>query len=451
MPSFYGLPGSFAPALIEPNNRFAQLPFYLVHNEVEQYANWNEFDQLYGSIPWQENMGSVMEAVTPQRSPVGRSFFFPNPITVASNKDLYQISESQETAILYKHKYGSFVFNFIPSFQVFWDKYIKFNSDDIVKQIAVSNNQFIETQMWFNASYVYLCGTGLVGGAPIGGSNQPLANSGGALVTPGSKTSAWLVALVQGTGGNTGVLQNLRLRDIYRAIMNLQDDLGAPSFNGSKNMPKDNEGLKGKYALYCGSEDFFNFTYDPDVNGLNGVQGQLKSVNLDLLFNDFKGSLFGTITCKIKKYPVRFNIVNITDGAGVLLWAAGSPIDPEIFDPTDNKWKPNPYYTNLISAPYSIAWLLGDNYAKTIKVGPPPKEFATKNMSGEKFYSLRWNGEVRLTDQLLINNPDGSIELNDFGENLQLKSQLTHGYLVTERRFAFPMLIKRSRPAVISV
>ena len=438
MPSFYGLPGQFSPAVIQANNLFAQLPFYLVHNEIQQYAGWNEFDQLYGSIPWQENMGSVMEAVTPQRSPVGRSLFFPNPITTASNKDLYQVTESNEQAILYKHKYGSFVFNFIPSFQVFWDKYIKFNSDDIVKQIAVSNNQFIETQMLQNASYVYLCGTGLVGGAPIGAMNVGLNAAN-------SKTATWFVNTVLGTGGNSGAIQNLRLRDVYRAIMNLQDDLGAPSFSGAKNMPKDNEGLKGKYVLFCSSEDWFNFTFDPDI--LNKLQG-LAPCDLNLVFNDFRGSLFGQITCKIKKYPIRFSAVNITDGAGNVLWAAGFPIDPEIFDPIDNKWKPNPYYTSLVSAPYTIAWLMGDNYAKTLKVGPPPKEFATKNMSGEKFYSLRWNGEVRLTDQLLITNADGSIEMNDFGENLQLKGQLTHGYITTERRFAFPMFIARSRPSV---
>lgn len=440
MPSFYNLPGQFSPAQFEPNNRYAQLPFYLVHNEVQQYAVWNEFDQLFGTIPWQENMGPVMEAVTPQRSPVGRSFFFPNAITTAAAKDIYQISESNEQAVLYRHKYGSYVFNFIPSFQVFWDKYIKFNSDDIVKQIACSNNQFIETQMWFNAINVYLCGSGIVGGCPT-----IMGNSSYNVV--GSKTAAWLVATTLGTAQQTGAIQNLRLRDVYRATMALQDDFAAPSFSGVKNMPKDNEGLKGKYALFLSSEDFYNFTYDPDVlNKLNGIA----PCDLNLLFNDFKGVLFGQVTCKIKKYPVRYNVVDIKDGAGGTLWAAGTPIDPEIFDPTDNKWKPNPYYTSLISAPYTIAWLMGDNYIKTIKVGPPPKEFATKNMTGEKFYSLRWNGEVRLTDQLLITNPDGTIELNDFGENLQLKASLVHGAIMTERRFAFPMIIARSRPAIVN-
>ena len=438
MPSLYNLPGFMSQVATEPTNRFAQLPFYLVKNEVKQYVKYAEFTQLYGSIPWQENQGDTMTAVTPQRSPVGRSFFFPNPITQLSNKDIYQISESRESAVLYKHRYGSFVFNYLPSFQAFWDTYVKFNSDDIVQQIALSDNQFIETQMWFNASYVYLCGTGLVAGAPTGAGNSSYNAAN-------SKTAAWLIAVTQGTGGNTGVLQNLTLRDIYRAVMNLQDDLGAPSFSGVLNMPKDNEGVKGRYVLFCSSEDFFNFTFDKDV--LNRWSG-LASTNLDLVFNDFKGSLFGQITCKIKKYPVRFNTQDIVDGGGNVLYAAGTPIDPEIFDPIEQKWKPNPYYTSLVSAPYGIAWLLGDNYCKTLKVGAPPKEFANKSMDAAKFYSLRWNGEVRLTDQILLKDAAGNIELNDFGENVQLKAQLTHGLIMTERRFAFPIIVGRSRPAV---
>jgi hypothetical protein len=433
MPSFYNLPSAAQNGTVEQVNRFAQLPFYLVHNEVAQFARWNEFDQFFGTINWIDNMGTTMQGVTPQRSPVGRSFFFPNAITQVANKDIYQVSESDEQAIVYRHKFTSFQFNFLPSFQVFWDKYIQFADSDVVMQIASANNQFIETQMWQNAQNVYLCGTGLISGVPQGTMNQ-------AYNAAGSKTAAWLQAIVQGPNG---VQQNLRLRDIYNAIMILQDDLATPSFSGAKNMPKDNEGLKGKYVLMCGSEDFYNFSFDPDViNKWTGLVG----CDFSVLFNDLKGMLFGQITCKIKRYPIRFNIADIVVG-GVVMWPAGTPIDPEIFDVTTQKWLPNPYYTNLLSAPYSIAWLMGDSYIKTIKVGPPPKEFAAKNMSQQKFWSLQWNGEVRLTDQTLITNADGSIELNDYGENLQLKSSLVLGALMGERRFAFPMIIKRSRPA----
>lgn len=420
---------------MEDVNRFNQLPFYLVHNEVTQFPIWNELDQLFGKIDWITNEGNEMRGVTPQRSPVGRAFFFPNPITQAAKKDIYQVTESLEKAAPTTHKYESFQFNFLPSFTAFWEKYLQFANKDIVEKIAISNNQFIETAMWFNSINVYLCGVGLIGGAPVA-----MGNAAGN--TANSKTAAWLLAITNGTGGNTGVQQNLTLRDIYRAIINLQDDLAAPPFQGVRNMPKDNEGVKGKYVLLCSSEDWMNFTYDKDTAGL-------KSIQLDLLFNDFHGSLFGTLTVKIKKYPIRYGIVDIKDGAGNILWAAGMPIDPEIFDPTDNKWKPNPYYTSLISAPFTISWMLGDDFIKTIKVGPPPKEFATRNMSADKFYSMRWNGEVRLSDQVLITNTDGSIELNDYGENLKFKSKATHGALMGERRNAFPMISRRVRPAFI--
>jgi hypothetical protein len=212
-------------------------------------------------------------------------------------------------------------------------------------------------------------------------------------------------------------------------------------------MPKDNDGVKDKYVLVTSAEAWLNFTFDPDVlNKLNG----LAPCDLNLLFNDFRGSLFGTVTCKIHRYPIRFNTVNVNDPNGNLLYAAGIPIPPEIYDVTDGKWKPNPYWTSLISAPFEIGWLLGDGYVKTIKVGPPPKEFAAQNMAAQKFYGMRWNGEVRLTDQILILNLDGSVSLNTYGENLQFQSKLTHGVLPGERRYAFPLIYARQRPAKLS-
>lgn len=436
MPSYYDQPAIFGNAVVEDVNRFNQLPFYLVRNEVKQFPTWSVFDQLYGDIDWETNQGNIMKGVTPQRSPVGRSFFFPNAITTVPKKDIYQVTESVETAQIYVHNYESFQFNFLPSFAAFWKNYLQFANKDIVEKIAISNNQFIETNMWFNSPYVYLCGTGLLSNAPtaMGNATNDAANS---------KTAAWLLATVAGVGGIPGVRQGLTLRDVYRATMNLQEDLAAPAFMGAKNMPTDNEGLKNKYVLLLSSEAFLNFTFDPDVQ-------TLKPLDLNLLFESFKGMLFGNVTCKINKYPIRFSSADIVDGDGNVLWAKGTPIAPEIFDSTDNKWKPNPYYTSLVSAPFEIAWLLGADRAKTIKVGPPPKEFATTNMSASKFYSLKWNGEVRLTDQVFITNADGSISPNVYGEQMKFISKLTHGYLEGERRNAFPILLRRVRPAIVS-
>ena len=112
--------------MIEDVNRFNQLPFYLVKNEVKLFPVWNELDQLYGKIDWETNQGNIMRGVTPQRSPVGRSFFFPNDVTSVAKKDIYQVTESKKEARVKVHKYESFQFNFLPSFTAFWETYLQF-------------------------------------------------------------------------------------------------------------------------------------------------------------------------------------------------------------------------------------------------------------------------------------------------------------------------------------
>lgn len=438
MPAFYDMPKSFATFASEDPDRLQKLPYYLVKNEVKQFPTWNVFEQLLSDISWQPNEGNVMRAVTPQRSPVGRALFFPNPITTVPNKDVYQVTESQENAIVYAHTYESFQFNFVPSFNSFWKNYIQFADNDVVSKIGISHNQFLETNMWFSSQYAFLCGTGIVS-TPSG-----LGNS--TLTAAGSKTAAWLIAATQ-PGNNTGVQQNLTLRDIYNASMALTEDFGAPPFEGTRNMPKDNEGIKGKYALITSNEAWMSLPFDPDImNKLNG----LAPCDLNLLFNDFKGLLFGTIVAKINRYPLRFNIVNVNYPDGSVLYPAGTFIPPEIFDQTDNKWKPNPSWTSRISAPYEVSWLMGADFGKSIKVGPPPKEFAERNMAAEKFYELRWNGETRIIDQVLVQYADGTYDINNYATQVKIISMLTHGYLPCERRYAFPIIAERKRPTLLA-
>ena len=418
--------------------QFAQLPFYLVKNELNAFQSASIFDKLFPSIPWIENSGSTMKAVTPQRSPVNRSFIFPNTIQTQALKDVYTVTESNEQAQVFAHKFESFQFNYLPNFQAFWDTYLQFQDKDLADKIALANNQFIETNMWFNAINLYLCGSGLIGGCPRGMGNA----TGNAA---GTKTTAWLNAVISGVNGVGGVTQDVTLRDLYRAVMSLQGDLRAPSFSGLRNVAKDNEGVKGKYVWVTSEEAWMNIAWDPNV--LNKLQG-LAPCDFGTLFQDFKGSLFGQLTTKTTPYPIRFNTQNVVDANGNVLWAAGLPIDPEIFDPIDQKWKPNPYYTGLNSAPYEINWLLGDGYARTIKVGPPPKEFANQSISAQKFYKMQWNGEIRLTDQVFIYDANGNIvDFNSYGEQLKFQSKLTFGYLPGEVRNAFPMIRRRTRPA----
>lgn len=413
MPNYYEQPASFANATVEDKDRFQKLPFYLVKNEIKVFPRYNIFDQLFGTISWEPNMGNVMRAVTPQASPVANTFAFPQNIDVVPNKNVYMVTESSEDARVKAQRFESQQFSFVPYFNSFWRDHLSFANKDIARQIQVYNNQFIRTNMWAKSPYVYLAGTGLV--------TAPTGDLESTLTAAGTKTTAWLQAQVP------SINNNLSLRTVYRAQLAHREDLGAPPFEGVLNMPKDNEGLKGKAVLVGSTEAFDTFMYDPDTN-------LLKSINLDLLFEDFNGLLFGKVIYKYDPFPMRF------DADGVF-------IAPEIYDDTDKKRKPNPAYVSLTTAPYEVAWLCGAESCKTIKVGPPPKEFAAQSMSAKKFYSLKWNGEIQLTDQVLITYADGSVDLNVYGTQLKMISQCTHGYLVGEPRYTFPILFRRSRPA----
>lgn len=412
MPNYYEQPASFQNATVEDKDRFQKLPFYLVKNEIKVFPRWNIWDQLFGDISWEPNMGNVMRAVTPQASPVAQSLFFPQNIDTIPNKNVYQVTESSEDARVKAHRYESQQFSFVPYFTSFWRDHLQYANKDIARQIQVANNMFIRTNAWFKSTYVYLAGTGLVA-APNGDGDSTLA-------TAGTKTTNWLAAQIP------SIKNNLSLRTLYRAQLAHREDLGAPPFEGVKNMPDDNEGLKGKYVIIGSTEAWDMFPFDPDTN-------LLKSINLDLLFKDFNGLLFGKVVYKFDPFPLRFD-------------ALGNFVPAQIYSDMDKKCKPNPNYTDITKAPYEVAWMVGAESCKTIKVGPPPKEFAAQSMSAKKFYSLKWNGEIQLTDQVLVTYADGSIDLNVYGTQLKFISQCTHGYLVGEPRFTFPILFQRKRP-----
>ena len=99
---------------------------------------------------------------------------------------------------------------------------------------------------------------------------------------------------------------------------------------------------------------------------------------------------------------------------------------------------------------------MGADAFKTISVGPPPKEFASKSMSAKKFYSMKWNGEVTLTDQFLIpsgasgstGNPlsdTGTQDLNVYGDYLKFISQAVFGGIPGDARHCLPIIYKRRR------
>lgn len=425
MPSYYDVPligSAQVPNLtIEDVNKFQKLPFYLVKNEVRRFPLYKTWDVLFGTKKWSPNMGSLMRGVRPEFSPIGDSFVFPQAMTGTPAKNVFETQESIEEATLRLHRFESKQFHFLPSFQDFRENQLQWNHDDIIRQIALYNERFIRGMVFYRSPNVIIAGNqGL--DAAIGASElyQGCPTNDPAAVIPNDgKTTGWLQSIAANIG------QTLTLKLLYKATSYLDDDLGALPFEGTLNTPRDNDLVKGKYVVVCGTDAWRQFTFDPDV-------ANLKSINLDLLFDDFKGSLFGMLTCKPEKFPLRFG----DDGLFIA---------PQVVDQVTKKTRPNPNYTNLNVAKYEVAFICGADAWSTITVGPPPKEFAVKNMSAEKFYSLRWNGEVQLTDQLLVKYADGSLDLNRYGTQLQLISQGVFGALAGEVNNVIPIFFRRRR------
>lgn len=418
MPQYYDMPAAFDSG-VEDVDKFNRVPFYLVNNEVKKYSHFDDFTTIWGDINWKPNQGDTMKGVTVQPTPIGNSLFYPNRINTDPNKSVFETVETTETCQLYWHDYQSRKFAFLPSWQDFRDNQLNPFHKDIIRQVGWGNNLFIRTVMWDRAPNVYCAGAAL-GEELVTGCPDSTGNT--AQTAAGSKTLNWIIANVI-----PKVSTNLSLSVLKNAASIFLEDLDVPFFEGFKNKANAvNEAVKGRYILW-GSNDAFNqLTDDADLIAR-------KTDSHDILFAEFKGPFVnGQVVWKTQYKPIRFN----EDGVF---------INPEVTEMPSGKTRPNPAYTR---AKYEIAWMLGADAYRTVKVGPPPRDFT--GMSKDKFYSMRWNGEIRLTDQFLIQRGtvaggDITFEMNDDGRFLKFKGTCVHGIMAGEIYNALPIVFLRKR------
>ena len=471
-------------AVDKTGGNFKKLDFYLAKNEVALYPKWNVYNQLFGSIEWQPNMGSTLTGTTPTPSPVTRTTFMPETLDKFPKKDQYTVGEYTEDAQLGMHRFESNRFRFLSNFESFWRDHLSYAQADIVRQIQCANNIFIRTLMYYQAPDAFVAGQGLssqighTSGIRKRGFSQAsirlIENGADALDTDTTHsvdgTAAHTISKsggvlfkedvaaggVDDTDGNVpaGVLS---LKEIFKAMLVLQEDVAAPTFDRIYNVPKQSEMVKGKYVLICSTEAWSSLLWDSNLRTNNTTSGgatQLAPANMNLLQDGFAGDLFGKVTAKFDQYPMRFD-------------HNGDWVVPQKYDSATGKVVPNPAYTAIGTglgtdnndgslndsgnASYEVAFLVGADAFKTIQVGPPPKEFASKNMSAKKFYSMKWNGEVHLTDQFLVPTSGTAIsatpgtELNVYGDYLKFISQATFGGIPGDARYCLPIVFKRQR------
>lgn len=432
MPSLIDVPEYYQPNSIEDVNKYNQLPFYLAAMEARLFPVWDTYGALWGKMNWQANMGPVLKGVQAEHTPVIRSEFYPKKISETPNKDVFETYERTEQTSLMLHDFDSKQISFLPNFQDFRTNQIDFTHKDIVRQIAVAGEMFTRSVMLQKTPFLYVVGNNTAGatsdfldaGVPYipAGTDITQAN-----VDAAGKNTAFWNAMINKVG-RVGI----SMSDVDILMSTMRDTLRAPFFEGAANSPRDNELIKGKYVMVGSSEAFQNFKWDADL-------AKFRNVDWNIAIDGFAGSIFNMITWKCEHYPLR-------------IAADGTRPVPETFDNDSKQTIVNPVYA---AAPYEVAWILGADAFKTIKVGPPPKAFASGTMNAEDFIKMNWNGEVKLTKNFLIAySADGGATLtydtNNRGRFVKFISSVVYGCLAVNARNAVPILFKRGRPTTIA-
>jgi hypothetical protein len=411
-------------------NLYNSLPFYFAKMQVDIKRTWPSFSKLVGKIRWTPNMGTTMRAVRKEASPHLRQFAFPTEILggLAPKKDVLDVRELTVDVQIYRHRFESQVMSFIPSFKDFLRDHVDATSKDIAEKQIRYNDIYIRGRIFHEAPFVFIPNraAGELVNAPYGVGDDA-ARAAGYQASNSAKQTSWL----QARAAEIGTPGNLTFSAINLLVTIMENDLRIPSFNGN-DLPKDDQGLSGKYALVCSGEAWNQFTYDPWMLSV-------KPLDLDVVHNGWRGSFFGRVTTKIEDLPLRMS-------------ADGTFPNPQLRETSPTAYNigesvNNPLYNN---APFEWAFMCGAQGYDAIDVGPPPEPFASTGMP-EGFGKMFWNGEIEITKNILLQCVDetGAVlyDLNNYGEYLKMISQVTYGVLPRQRRSIIPILIRRKRGA----
>jgi hypothetical protein len=420
MPVFYNLAPT-NPLLSEIQNTswYNELPVWMAMQEVNDLIDFPRWTKKYKKRSWKPNMGPLLQTVIAERSPKSSQVNTPANMNETTLSTVVAHYERANYANMKVQNFQSFQFHWLPSQEDFRTGQVATAKDDLMRQISFAYDDFIRWQAFNTAPNVYVVGK-------AGGGLTPV------LYGEATPTSTWRDANFLTTQGNNvgavgaGFLnyeQICAIRTIFETIV------GATPWNGSPGTPAENATLKGKFILTGGSDIYDALAFDRWVLDNRPIQ-------MNLLNSLFRGAISDNITFLQEKWPIAFTEAGVQPPEEIEMQLPnltyGSQFNYEVI--------PNPDYVN---APYRVAFLEGNEPSEILEIGPPPAPFSQQNISQEKFVKMKWNGEVKLTDNLLINYGNGiTPDTNKYGELVQLIAKCAMGFVPKKSRWCLPIIYR---------
>ncbi len=405
---------------------YNKLPFYLLEGQTQYRKYWETWSKvLNGRVSWKPNMGDTMRTVVAEPTPVMRQTAFPNLLREIPKTDIISYLERKLDS---KPRWQDFVspnFYFLPEFQDFL-KHIKKTQENLDRQMMIFEDVFYRGQAFYKAPYVYVVGVGLVA--------APTADGNDTFDATGSKTAAWLQNEV--FAPLSGVAPgNLSFQELFKVLNAFEQEVGGTPYEGNGMPQADSNPLREKFCFVTSGETWNNFVDDPWLK-------ENRPLNMNIVTETFKGDLWGRITCKLERYPMRFTL----DGSflGTLPDPETTELNPDRED--YGRTLPNPSYARPSISQVEVGFLIGGPNYDIIDPAPPPAEF-TRDIDIGDVSKMNWNGKSYLNRNFLTRCTNAANEevtdSNSFGRYIRLQGTKWVGSRATNAFNVLPVFFKR--------
>lgn len=397
---------------------------------------WSRYKKLFGTRKWSPNMGDTLLGVIAEYSPKATQVHKPKYINNTPLRTIASSFERSNTARLYRHKFESPQFNWLPSFRDIRKSQLAFAMEDLNRQVAFGFDDFVRWQILQFSPYMFVCGATnpVLSGIPVGPPGE------GTLVDP--KTTAFFQSVGAAVGTN-GYLDYKNICAVRSAARNV---LGMVPWDGAPGTPADNKIMSGNWLLMGEPQIYEALSFDEHV--LNN-----RPLAMNLLNKEFMGIISDNIVFRQEMYALRMAADGTFPAPEIeSAYPANATVTTGTSTTTDpggalrSEVIPNPDYVN---AAFGFAFFFGNKPYEALDVGPPPSEFTNGQVDGARIAKMSWNGEVKLTDKLLINYGSASgltvdaLDFNKYGEFLQLICDTTLGLIPNTPRFCMPIIYRR--------